>query len=136
MSELEKYNDYWYLREGDFMPEKAQSLFGGTGITTPARLDMLADAGNIFATLEEAQEAYEAVVRTLSALRACQSECKSTSTPARIRQSRLASACRMLQNAAEQTLSLLPLLQEHIQETCGGQAHAPSGETPREKYQT
>lgn len=51
----EGYEGFWYLREGDFLPEQLKECFGGR--ITRDRIRLLEEAGNLFPTREKAADA-------------------------------------------------------------------------------
>lgn len=70
LSEIYKHNNetlkrlneaYWYLRDGDLLPEKVAMFMDGKGITQFTQLDMLDEAGNLFVSKEEALAVSRAV---------------------------------------------------------------------------
>lgn len=59
--------DYWYLREGDFLPEPVSSICDSWHRSQEAMIEFLSQRGNIFTSRQEAQEASDAVLATLFA---------------------------------------------------------------------
>ena len=53
---LGEYEDYWYLREGDFRPEPVKGIFNGNGCCKKF-IEEMKDLGNLFPTREEAAKA-------------------------------------------------------------------------------
>lgn len=53
--------NYWYLREGDFLPEHIREYNGRRYPILKSELKMLKEAGNLFPTKEEAAIASEKV---------------------------------------------------------------------------
>lgn len=59
---LKRLNEaYWYLRDGDLLPERVKAFMDGKGITMLVQLDELNEIGNLFASKEEALAASRAV---------------------------------------------------------------------------
>ena len=58
------YADYWYLREGDFRPERITEFNGGN-FSTRHTIPLLKEAGNFFPTKEEAAAASDMVRKFL-----------------------------------------------------------------------
>ena len=61
---LTPYADYWFLREGDFKPERI-SEFNNGNFSAILAIPLLKKAGNLFPTREKAAEASEKVRRFL-----------------------------------------------------------------------
>lgn len=55
-----KEQPYWYLRDGDLLPEPVTSFNRGCGVSKN-ELKMLKEAGNLFPSKEEATTASEKV---------------------------------------------------------------------------
>lgn len=128
------YNAHWYLREGDFLPEPASSLFGGKGISCQAHLDILVEAGNLFQSKEEALQASRAV-RELLAQRALSAKDGSRSKDSQNPLSLALSACRTIQKHYEEIAGLLQQLQEQTQESACGHSHSGSPANGQGKHQ-
>ena len=60
---------YWYLREGDFLPEPIESMCESWHRSRGSVVEFLSECGNIFTSMEEAAEASRAVRAALIAHR-------------------------------------------------------------------
>lgn len=63
---------YWYLREGDFLPEQIESLCQSWRRSRRSIVEFLSQSGNIFTSKESAEEASKAVRAALIAHQALQ----------------------------------------------------------------
>ena len=54
------YADWWYLREGDFRPERVADIFNGNGCCGRF-MEEMKDLGNLFPTREEAAKASDEI---------------------------------------------------------------------------
>lgn len=56
----ENPSTYWYMRDGDFLPDSVNEYYGGTGMSYEM-IKELKTLGNLFETKEEAAQASEKV---------------------------------------------------------------------------
>lgn len=56
MSYLCGMKEYWYLREGDFLPEEIDTLCRNWKCSRSSIVEFLSNCGNIFENKEEAEE--------------------------------------------------------------------------------
>lgn len=59
--------EYWYLREGDFFPEKIESICKEWNRSRRSIVKFLAQSGNVFTSRKEAEEASREVRAALIA---------------------------------------------------------------------
>lgn len=59
--------EYWYLREGDFLPEKIETLCDNWKRSRKTIIEFLSQNGNIFQSRKSADMASQAVRNTLIA---------------------------------------------------------------------
>lgn len=62
--------EYWYLREGDFLPERIESLCNNWKRSRESIIRFLSESANIFSSKEDALAAYQAVRTVLAGHRA------------------------------------------------------------------
>lgn len=78
--------EYWYLREGDFLPEPIESLCQSWHRSRQSIIAFLSESNNIFHSKESAMKVSQAVRDLLATHRVRQEQCEGTHTFADIPQ--------------------------------------------------